>query len=61
VFAYGNFITVMINFILLALVIFLMVKAINKLKRQTPPPASPQAELSTTDKLLVEIRDALKK
>ena|SRR2546421_12001095 len=61
VFAYGNFITVVINFILLALVIFLMVKAINKMKRQAPPPATTKDELSTTDKLLVEIRDALKK
>jgi len=59
VFAYGNFITVVINFTLLVFVIFLMVKGINKLRRQTPPP--PKAELSSTDKLLVEIRDALKK
>jgi large conductance mechanosensitive channel len=58
VFAYGNFITVVINFLLLAVVIFWMVKGINKLKRETPPP--PPAELSSTDKLLVEIRDALK-
>ena len=58
VFAYGNFITVVINFLLLALVIFWMVKGINKLRRETPPP--PPAEMSTTDKLLVEIRDALK-
>jgi large conductance mechanosensitive channel len=58
VFAYGNFITVVINFLLLALVIFWMVKAINKLKRETPPP--PPAELSSTDKLLVEIRDAVR-
>jgi large conductance mechanosensitive channel len=59
IFAYGNFITVVINFLLLALVIFWMVKGINKLRRETPPP--PPAEMSTTDKLLVEIRDALKK
>jgi large conductance mechanosensitive channel len=58
VFAYGNFITVVINFLLLALVIFWMVKVINKLKRETPPPPPP--EMSSTDKLLVEIRDALK-
>src|ERR1700743_2660390 len=37
VFAYGNFITVAINFIILALIIFLMVKQINKLKKATPP------------------------
>ena len=59
IFAYGNFITVVINFLLLALVIFWMVKGINKVRRETPPP--PPAEMSTTDKLLVEIRDAVKK
>lgn len=61
VFAYGNFITVLINFILLAIVVFLMVKGINRLRRQEPPPAKTVEELSSTDKLLVEIRDALKK
>ncbi|HYE56137.1 MAG TPA: large conductance mechanosensitive channel protein MscL [Chitinophagaceae bacterium] len=60
VFAYGNFITVLINFFLLAMVIFVMVKGINKLKRKEPPPPTTAAELSSTDKLLVEIRDALK-
>ena len=58
VFAYGNFITVAINFMLLALAVFLMVKAINKLKSQTPPPPVASA-LSSTDKLLAEIRDTL--
>lgn len=61
VFAYGNFLTVLINFLLLALVIFLMVKGINKLRRETPPPATPKDEVSTTDKLLIEIRDALRR
>ena len=60
VFAYGNFITVAINFILLAFAIFLMVKAINKLKRKEPPPSTVKEEISSTDKLLVEIRDSLK-
>jgi large conductance mechanosensitive channel len=58
VFAYGNFITVAINFLLLALAIFMMVKAINKLRRETPPPEVVE-ELSSTDKLLAEIRDTL--
>lgn len=63
IFAYGNFITVAINFLLLALVIFWMVKAINKLKRKeevaAPAPAAP-AEPSKEEKLLTEIRDLLK-
>jgi large conductance mechanosensitive channel len=60
VLAYGNFITVVINFLLLAFAVFLIVKAINRLKRTTPPPPPALAEISTTDKLLIEIRDALK-
>lgn len=62
IFAYGNFITVAINFILLALVVFLMVKSINKLKRKEEEAApAPAPEPSDTDKLLMEIRDELKK
>ncbi len=61
VFAYGSFITVALNFAIMAFAIFLMVKAINKLKRETPPPVNTVQELSSTDKLLVEIRDSLKK
>jgi large conductance mechanosensitive channel len=58
-FAYGNFITVVLNFVILAFVIFLMVKQINRLKRETPPPppAAPPEEVL----LLREIRDAVKK
>jgi large conductance mechanosensitive channel len=58
-FAYGNFITVAINFLILAFIIFLMVRAINRLKRETPPPApaAPPEEVL----LLRQIRDALKK
>src|SRR5260221_9329786 len=37
-FAYGNFITVAINFLILAFIIFLMVREINALRRKTPPP-----------------------
>lgn len=61
VFAYGNFITVVINFLLLAFIIFMLVRFINKLKRKEPPPVTPHEEISTTDKLLTEIRDALQK
>jgi large conductance mechanosensitive channel len=63
VFAYGNFLTVLVNFLLLALIIFMLVKGINRLKRKeeaAPAPAAP-AEPSSTDKLLMEIRDSLKK
>lgn len=58
-FAYGNFITMAINFIILAAIIFIMVKQINRLKQDAPPaPPAPTAE----DVLLLrEIRDSLKK
>ena len=57
VLAYGNFITIAINFIILAFIIFLMVKQINKLKKaEPPPPATPEDIV-----LLREIRDTLKK
>jgi large conductance mechanosensitive channel len=61
-FAYGNFITVAINFVILAFVIFLMVKQVNKLKRSAPPPAPAAPPPTPEDVLLLrEIRDALKK
>ena len=57
VFAYGNFITIAINFLILALIIFVMVKQVNKLKKETPPaPAATPEDVI----LLREIRDALK-
>ena len=60
VFAYGNFITVAINFILLAFAVFLMVKAINKMRK--PEVAAPAAPAGPTqEQLLAEIRDLLKK
>ena len=58
VFAYGNFLTVLVNFIILALIIFLMVKQINRLKRGQPPAAAAEA---AEVQLLREIRDSLKK
>jgi large conductance mechanosensitive channel len=57
-FAYGNFITVAINFVILAFIIFLMVKQINRLKRNSPPPPAAAPEEVV---LLREIRDSLKK
>lgn len=58
-FAYGNFITVAINFIILAFIIFMMVKQINRLKREEPAaaPEAPPEEVT----LLREIRDSLKR
>jgi len=64
VFAYGNFITVAVNFAILAFIIFLMVKQINRLKREAPPPPAPAPEPAVTPEdvlLLREIRDSLKK
>jgi len=61
VFAYGNFITILINFILLALVVFLMVKGINNLKRKEEAAPEPDPGPTETEKLLMEIRDSLKK
>jgi large conductance mechanosensitive channel len=59
VFAYGSFITIVINFAILAFIIFLMVKQMNRLKREAPP-AAPAA--TPEDVLLLrEIRDSLKK
>ncbi|MBH1964224.1 MAG: large conductance mechanosensitive channel protein MscL [Comamonadaceae bacterium] len=59
VFAYGNFITILVNFIILAFIIFLMVKQINRLKKAepAPPPEAPPEEVQ----LLREIRDSLKR
>ncbi|MFZ9439596.1 MAG: large conductance mechanosensitive channel protein MscL [Hylemonella sp.] len=61
VFAYGSFITVAVNFAILAFIIFLMVKQINRLKREAPEePAAPT--VTPEDILLLrEIRDSLKK
>ncbi len=56
---YGMFIQNIVNFLIIAFVIFLMVKAMNKMKKADPPP--PPAGPSSTDALLMEIRDALKK
>ena len=56
--AYGNFITVAINFMILAFIIFMMVRQINRLRRAAPPapPAPPEDVV-----LLREIRDSLRR
>ncbi len=59
VFAYGNFITVAVNFVILAFIIFMMIRQINRIKKRTPPappPATPEDIV-----LLRQIRDALSK
>ena len=57
VFAYGNFITVLINFIILAFIIFLMIRQINRLRKDSAAqPPTPEDVL-----LLRQIRDSLKK
>ena len=60
VFAWGNFATIALNFLILAFIIFLMVKQINRLKREEPVKPPPPAETPEDVKLLREIRDALK-
>lgn len=59
VFAYGSFITVALNFVILAFIIFIMVRQINKLRASAPPPPEPPTPEDVL--LLREIRDALKK
>ncbi len=64
VFAYGSFLTILLNFVILAFIIFLMVKQMNKLKREAPaaPPAPPAPTPTPEDVLLLrEIRDSLRK
>jgi len=62
IFAYGNFITISINFILLAFVIFQMVKVVNRIRAMDAPAAVPEAPPTPEDIILLrEIRDSLKK
>ncbi|MBI1451310.1 MULTISPECIES: large conductance mechanosensitive channel protein MscL [Acinetobacter] len=60
VLAYGNFLTILINFLLLAWVVFLLVKVMNKMRRQQPVEEAPAATPEDIE-LLREIRDELKK
>ncbi len=57
VFAYGSFITVLINFLIVAFILFQLVKVSNRMKKAEPP--APPAAATTTEVLLKEIRDAL--
>ena len=61
VLAYGSFLTILLNFIILAFIIFMMVKQMNKLKREAPAaPPAPPAPTPEDVLLLREIRDSLK-
>jgi len=61
VFAYGNFITILVNFVILAFIIFMMVKQVNRLRKAEP--LAPAAPAPTAEDILLlrEIRDSLKK
>ncbi|WP_396432299.1 large conductance mechanosensitive channel protein MscL [Limnohabitans sp.] len=61
VFAYGNFFTVALNFIILAFIIFLMIRQMNRLKTSAPEAAAPEAAAVTPEDVLLlrEIRDSL--
>ena len=58
---WGAFITTIIDFLIVAFIMFLIVKAINRLKKKQAEATASAPELSMTDKLLMEIRDALRK
>lgn len=66
VLAYGNFLTILLNFVILAFIIFQMVRMMNKLRLAEAPPAAPPAAPAPVETpediaLLREIRDSLKK
>ncbi|HEU0110671.1 MAG TPA: large conductance mechanosensitive channel protein MscL [Flavisolibacter sp.] len=58
---YGNFLAAVIKFILVALVLFILIKGINRMKREKEEVAPAPPEYSLQEKLLMEIRDSLKK
>lgn len=59
---YGNFLAAVIKFIVIALVLFLLIKGMNRLNKKKEEPVAPAApEYSLQEKLLMEIRDSLKK
>ena len=63
VITYGNFVQAVLNFLVMALVVFCLVKAMNsfhKKKEEAPAEPAPQPEPSAEEKLLAEIRDLLK-
>lgn len=63
VFAYGSFINAIVNFLIVGFAVFMLVKGVNRLKRQEEkvPASKAKPKLTKTEELLVEIRDSLKK
>lgn len=61
VFAYGSFITITVNFIILAFIIFMMIKQVNRLRAEQPTAPEPEPVTPEDVLLLREIRDSLKK
>lgn len=63
VITYGNFVQAVLNFLVMALVVFCLVKAMNSFhkKKEAPAAPAPEPEPSAEEKLLTEIRDLLKK
>jgi large conductance mechanosensitive channel len=59
VLAWGNFLTLTINFTIIAFALFMVIRAMNKMVAKEPPPEKPK--LTIDQQLLTEIRDALKK
>ena len=59
VLAWGNFLTLTLNFVIIAFALFMVIRAMNKLIAKEPPPPAPK--LTIDQQLLSEIRDALKK
>ena len=58
---YGSFLSALINFVIIAFVLFLLIKGINSAKKEEEAAPTPPAGPSNEEKLLMEIRDALKK
>ncbi|MCW5719393.1 MAG: large conductance mechanosensitive channel protein MscL [Bauldia sp.] len=58
--AYGRFLTALINFLIVAFVLFLVIKAMNRMKRKAPPPPVVEVTPTKEEVLLGEIRDAIR-
>ena len=58
---YGMFLSAVIQFLIVSFVLFVLIRAINRMKKEEPAKPAPAPELNTSEKLLTEIRDLLKK